>query len=161
VASGPAASGRGDVRFVPVQEIRAEALSSLFDAIKANVDDKWFHPHAFTLEQAEILTRYDGQDLYYVAVRGDEVVAYAMLRGWDEGYRIPSLGVYVRPDARGQGLATRLTALLHQAARDKGAPRVRLRVYPDNTAAIGLYESLGYVFEGEECGQMVGFIDLR
>lgn len=150
-----------DIRFLPVQEVSAEALSTLFDAITADVDDRWFHPHPFTAEQAEQLIHHEGQDLYYVAARGDEILAYGMLRGWDEGYRIPSLGIYVRPDARGQGLATRLTAFLHRAARDKGAPRVRLRVYPDNTGAIGLYESLGYVFEGEECGQMVGFIDLR
>jgi ribosomal protein S18 acetylase RimI-like enzyme len=149
------------IRFLPVQQIPTEALAKLFDTITADVDDRWFHPHPFTSQQAEALTCYEGQDLYYVAAHGDEVLAYGMLRGWDEGFRIPSLGIYVRPDARGQGLATRLTAFLHRAARDKGAPRVRLRVYPDNTAAIGLYEGLGYIFEGEECGQMVGFIDLR
>ena len=31
-----------------------------------------------------------------------------MLRGWDEGYDIPSFGVCVRPDVRGRGIARRL-----------------------------------------------------
>jgi ribosomal protein S18 acetylase RimI-like enzyme len=46
---------------------------------------------------------------------------------------------------------------LHAEARRRGAPRIRLKVYPENTAAVELYRSLGYVFEASERGQLVGF----
>ena len=37
---------------------------------------------------------------------------------------------------------------LHDLARGRGCPIVRLRVHPDNTRARRLYESMGYVIVG-------------
>jgi ribosomal protein S18 acetylase RimI-like enzyme len=49
---------------------------------------------------------------------------------------------------------------LHAAARRRGADKVRLKVYPDNIRAIELYRELGYTFEAQEAGQLVGIVDL-
>jgi len=46
-----------------------------------------------------------------------------MLRGWDEGYETPSLGIAVHPDARGLGLARTFMGFLHAAASFQGAAR--------------------------------------
>jgi [ribosomal protein S18]-alanine N-acetyltransferase len=136
-------------------------LAAFFDALKACGDDRWFHPHPLTAGEAARLCAYQGRDLYYAAVAGDTVMAYGMLRGWDEGYETPSLGVAVHPDARGLGLARTFMGFLHAAASFQGARRVRLKVYPDNALARRLYESLGYRLEPTADGQLLGILDLK
>jgi ribosomal-protein-alanine N-acetyltransferase len=138
----------------------SESLAVFFRSVHEAGEDARFHPHPFTAEEAARRIAYRGQDLYYVIMEDRDVLGYGMLRGWDEGYTIPSLGIAVAPSSRGQGLGDLLMQFLHAAARRRGAARVRLKVYPDNLAAIRLYEKMGYRFEAHEDGQLVGFVDL-
>jgi ribosomal-protein-alanine N-acetyltransferase len=136
-------------------------LTAFFSALTASGDDRWFHPHPFTAEEAARLCVYEGRDLYYAAASQDAVLAYGMLRGWDEGYEIPSLGVAVHPDARGMGLARAFMGFLHAAAACRGARRIRLKVYPGNAPARRLYEGLGYQLEPTAGDQWLGVLDLK
>jgi [ribosomal protein S18]-alanine N-acetyltransferase len=135
-------------------------LAEFFRKLDEAGDTRHFHPHPFTDEEAEKLSCYSGQDLYCVLVAGRQILGYGMLRGWDEGYQVPSLGIALHPAARGAGLGRMLMHFLHAAAKRRGAARIRLKVYPDNLPAITLYKSLGYIFAAEEEGQLVGHIDL-
>lgn len=130
-------------------------------ALRAAGDEKHFHPHPLTDGEARRRARYVGKDLYYTLVESGRVLGYGMLRGWDEGYEVPSLGIAVHPNARGVQLGELLMRFLHAAARRRGATRVRLTVYPDNTAAIALYRKLGYSFQAADNGRLIGLIDLR
>lgn len=136
------------------------ALASFFADLDAAGDGEQFHPHPLDAAAAYVVCRYEGLDLHYVLVDTDQVLAYGILRGWDAGFEVPSLGIAVHPSARGTGVARALMGLLHLAARRRGAPSVRLRVYPGNARAIALYRSLGYEFTGEEDGQLVGQLTL-
>lgn len=147
-------------RFERLRPDLADGLAELFAAIAAAGDDETFHPHPFTRDQAVALANHEGRDLYFVALEGDRVLGYGMLRGWDAGFEVPSLGIAMHPRARGRGLGRALMHFLHDAARGAGARRIRLKVYPDNVAAVRLYESLGYRFVGEEQGQRVGYLEL-
>lgn len=135
-------------------------LAEFFRALVEAGDEQEFHPHPLTQSEAERLCRYNGRDLYYVLADGPRVLAYGMLRGWDEGYDVPSLGIAVHPHERGRGIGRTLMEFLHAAARQRGSPRVRLKVYPRNQAAVRLYRRLGYAFRGEEQGQLVGYLEL-
>lgn len=126
-------------------------LAELF----SDIDETLFRPHPFTAEEAQRIANLSGRDLYALLVDGERPVAYGMLRGWDEGYAIPSLGIAVRTDAQGRGLGRLMMAYLHLAARARGAGEVRLRVHLDNVRARNLYESLGYVYRGEERSELV------
>jgi ribosomal protein S18 acetylase RimI-like enzyme len=137
-----------------------QPLAEFFAAVLAAGDDRFFHPHPFTPEEAARLARYDGGDLYYVLLADRQILGYGMLRGWDEGYETPSLGIIIHPAARGRGLARLLMLFLHAAAQTRGARRIRLKVYPHNQPARSLYQSLGYCFEQEEKGQLVGVLEL-
>ena len=64
-------------------------LSELFRAFAQGQDHAFFHPHPMTDEEAKRLCGYRGRDLYYAACMGTAVLAYGLLRGWDEGYEIP------------------------------------------------------------------------
>ncbi len=135
-------------------------LAQFFVALDRHGDTRHFHPHPFTQSEAHRISTYPGADLYYVATTGREVLAYGMLRGWDQGFETPSLGIAVHPQQRGTGLARAFMLFLHAAARGRGARRIRLKVYPDNLPAVRLYTSLGYQIVGEESGQLVACVDL-
>ena len=137
-----------------------QPLGEFFSALRQEGADDHFHPHPLTEEEAHRLCAYSGQDLYYVLVENRQVLAYGMLRGWDEGFDIPSLGIATRLSMRGCGLGTLLVRFLHAAARQRGAGKVILRVYKDNSAARRFYERLGYSFT--KCGtlELSGSIDL-
>ena len=137
-----------------------EPLGQFFSIIRGAVEH-YFHPHPLTEEFAGRTAQHTGKDLYYVLVDGREVLAYGMLRGWDEGYDIPSLGIVVHPDSRGKGLGELLMHFLHDAARRQGARELMLRVCRENVAAYELYVKLGYRFGVEERGgQLVGRLTL-
>jgi ribosomal protein S18 acetylase RimI-like enzyme len=139
----------------------ADALARFFEVLKAHGIDKTFHPHPLTAEAALELTHYAGKDLYFVLRKGGDVMGYAMLRGWDEGYEVPSLGICLHPHARSQGLARLLMDFLHVAAQRRGAKKIRLRVCRDNKPAITLYRSLGYeLTEDRDLRYLLGFLDL-
>jgi len=138
----------------------AGPLAELFKALALAGDARHFHPHALDEDEAARVARYRGDDLYYVVTEGSSVLAYAMLRGWDEGYDVPSLGIAVHPEVRTSGLARMFMEFLHASARRRGALRVRLKVYRDNASALRLYRQLGYEFDGEEDGQLVGSLEL-
>lgn len=138
----------------------AEPLAELFEALHRTGDARYFHPHPLNADTASALSQRHGRDLYYVLTEGKRVLAYGLLRGWDEGYDIPSLGIVVLPDVRGHGIGRLFMEFLHQAARRRGAKKIRLKVYPSNSQALTLYRTLGYRFESAENGQLVGIIDL-
>jgi L-phenylalanine/L-methionine N-acetyltransferase len=63
-----------------------------------------------------------------------------------------SVGISIHRDYQGQGIGRALMqALLNLADGYLGLLRVELEVFVDNTRAIKLYESLGFVTEGRKC----------
>lgn len=125
-------------------------------------DGRLFHPHPFTRQAIEPLAAAGRGDEYHVLTAGRDgpVVAYGMLRGWEEGYTVPSLGIAVDGQCRGQGIGRRLVTHLHVIAAARGATTVRLKVYRSNTAAIALYRSFGYEFRPFSEEQWLGLLNL-
>ena len=144
---------------IPCPELE-QALAEFFACLRREGDEAHFHPHPLTPEEASRRCSYQGKDLYYLLLVGRQVVGYGMLRGWDEGYDIPSLGIAIRRSARSSGLASLLMGFLHTAARLRGASKVILKVDKDNPAAIRLYENLGYTFTDKDDRQLLGSMDL-
>lgn len=112
-------------------------------------EDGMFRPHPFDAQTVRAIVTGMGQDLYYLMVDGTEVVGYGLLRGWNEGYEIPSLGIAIHPAARGMGLGRLMMEFLHAAAFRRGARRVRLRVKRSNLRAVALYAGMSYSFEDD------------
>src|SRR5690606_39026689 len=115
----------------PVLPTDRRALEVLF----AGLDTTWFRPHDMGPDGAREIAAHMGRDVYLIGFLGSVPVAYGMLRGWDEGYRVPSLGVAVRDGFRDRGLGRQMMEALHRAVRVRGGDRVRLRVAPGNSRA--------------------------
>ena len=137
-----------------------ESLAVFFEAMRAGPDASWFHPHPLNAEAAARISNSSGLDLYYAMVAGTTILAYGMLRGWDEGYEVPSLGIAVHPDARGRGLGSLLVRFLHLVARQRGATSIRLTVYKDNVNAVTLYRNHGYRFSPISENEWLGVTEL-
>lgn len=136
------------------------AFGDFCRALESSGDSRMFHPHGFDDKELDRLVNYAGADLYYVMVHGSSVIGYGLLRGWDAGYAIPSLGIAIHPSCRRRGLGIAMMHFLHAAAAWRGATRIRLRVNQENFAAKALYEGLGYSFAVVEGEYHVGFKDL-
>jgi ribosomal-protein-alanine N-acetyltransferase len=150
------------LQLVQLAAAHQEALEVLFTRVAADATATHFHPHPFTNGEAERICCHAGKDLYLGMLRNDVLVGYGMLRGWNEGFRVPSLGIYVIPEVRATGVARTLMQHLHERAKRAGAKQIRLKVHIDNIAARQLYLSLGYRFEGppQADGQLLGFFDI-
>jgi [ribosomal protein S18]-alanine N-acetyltransferase len=145
---------------LPLSPRWQQPLKRFLEALQQAGDDRLFQPHPFTDEALEHLARYQGKDVYCVLVKEERVVGYGLLRGWDEGYEVPSLGIAIHPQSRHEGLGTELMRWLHATALERGASRVRLRVMEHNAEARKLYERLGYRFDVREGEYLVGTLDL-
>lgn len=104
-----------------------------------------FTPFPMTAATAATLLSERREDHYYGAfARQGEIVALSMLRGWDEGFVVPSFGIAVDARWHGHGVGTHMTAWTVEQARALGAPSVRLTVYDDNPTAQRIYADLGF-----------------
>lgn len=170
--SAPASSSvknspSGDTAYPSIELVRLAprwlvGLKQFFQDLEENGDEVFFAPHPTDENSINRIANYSGRDLYCLLVEGEKVLGYGMLRGWDEGYQIPSLGVAIHPSARGEKLGKMLVNFLHILAFRRGASKVRLRVHTNNGKAISLYKSLGYVFEEDtnQVDYLVGFKSL-
>ena len=147
-------TGSAQVRLVGPGD--APALAELFAAIDAT----HFHPHPLTFNEAKKVVAYRGGDVYAVVAANGQLAAYGLLRGWDEGFDVPSLGIAVRTDKLRLGYGRLLMHWLADQARMRGAKRLRLRVNLANVPARRMYESLGYADIGEDRGERVMVLDL-
>lgn len=65
-----------------------------------------------------------------------------------QSFAATMITVFIAPWARGQGLSRRLVESVERAAREEGISVINLDVRETQSAAIKLYESLGYVHFG-------------
>ena len=104
-----------------------------------------FNPFPMTAATAERIATAPRRDRYYGAFDGKRLVGLSMLRGWDEGYDVPSFGIVIDHHAHNRGLGGRLTAFTVDAARALDAPSVRLTVFASNGPGVHVYSRLGFV----------------
>ena len=86
----------------------------------------------------------------WVAAEGDALAGYALGGSAARSGEGWVLSLAVHPDRRGQGLAVALVNTLMQSFAMRGYDRIVLTVTPANTAAVRLYERLGFRVEADE-----------
>jgi len=134
-------------------------LAALFERNRIPAVTEMFDPFPLDADQARKIALEGGEDAFYVALRGELAVGFSMLRGFDEGYAIPSFGIFVDRSSHGQSIGRELTAWTIEQARRRGCPGVRLTVYAANVAARRLYDSLGFVEQQRQSIDRMGRSD--
>ncbi len=80
-----------------------------------------------------------------VAEADNQIVGYCGVFLPAPGVEADVLTVAVLPDFRRQGIAREFMRQIEEWAKDRGASALMLEVERSNSAAIGLYKSLGYL----------------
>jgi ribosomal protein S18 acetylase RimI-like enzyme len=75
---------------------------------------------------------------------------------WTPGFDCWIEDVFVLDDARGKGVGRELVRVACERARERGAGRIELDTSESNTAAISLYESLGFSTSSKAHGKLHG-----
>ena len=133
------------IEIVRLREEHVEQLKEFFEAINSPSYTNDFSPHPFDSPNAERVCGYRGKDKYFaILLNGDVVIGYGLLRGWDEGYAAPAIGLCVLKEYHGKGLGKLLLNFLETVSRVEGASEVMLKVKKTNTAAISLYQKQGF-----------------
>ena len=115
-----------------VTRLTVADLEALRDLYARAYPGNWFDPRM--LETGE----------YFGERQGNTLVGVAGIHVFSPQYSVAALGnITTDPTHRGQGIAHRTTAALCRSLRKK-VDTVALNVAADNTAAIKVYESLGF-----------------
>ncbi len=108
-------------------------------AIEALFDDHHDRPDAYHPRQLH-------DRPFWGVWEGDELVSVAGVHIISEWASVAAVGnIFTRPDRRGQGLGTRVTAALVQDLLDSGFKTIVLNVSTENEAAIRCYRKIGFV----------------
>ncbi len=122
-----------DIRaFAPDDE---DAVVTLWE--QAGLTRPWNDPRADIRRKLAVQP-----ELFLVAVDRDAVVG-SVMAGYD-GHRGWLYYLAAAASHRGQGLGRLLVAEAERLLEEMGCPKVQLMVRPDNTAARGFYDALGY-----------------
>jgi ribosomal-protein-alanine N-acetyltransferase len=146
--------GRGD----------AGPLADFFEAVAADPEvRRYFAPHPLTRAFAEDLCARAAwmRDRYSALWFSGRVAGYSLLRGWDEGFEVPSFGACTHPGLRNAGAGQALLAHAVAEARAAGARRLRLTVYRSNARAAHVYAKFGFTLEPLGADRWLGLLDLE
>ncbi len=130
--------------FIAIGAEHTAVLSQLFERNADPDTCRRFDPFPLTLDTARAIAEEPRKDLYFASERDGALLGLTMLRGWDEGYEVPSFGILIDRAHRARGLGAWMTKLTIAQARHLGCRQLRLSVYASNAGAHALYERLGF-----------------
>lgn len=113
---------------------------------------RFFSPFSFSPADVSRLLADRERDIFMGMYWQERLVGFFMLRGWDEGYEVPAYGVLIDEGHAGCGLATLSLRAAKAICRLCAAPRLMLKVHPDNGRAKSLFERAGFVRTGVDAG---------
>ena len=129
-----------------------EDCEGIARAMKVVVDEgRWLATAPSTavedLEQRfRAAVEWEGHFLFLLEDEGELAGAIGLHPSQAEG--VLSLGMWILPAWRGRGGGRMLIDTALAAVPGSGAHKVELEVFPDNVAAIALYDSFGFEREG-------------
>lgn len=138
-------------------DFKPEHIENFINFTNDNEGDlNFFYPHKMDGASLYNMLIYKKSDQYKIMVHDHRIIGYGLLRGWDEGYEIPSLGIIIDRNFRGLGLSKTFMMFLESTAKIKGATQMRLVVNKLNKVAIDVYLKLGYTLSEHNEHQLIG-----
>ncbi len=129
----------------------AAELSSMLVALPRDYA-RFFSPFEFGLETVSHVLSNQGDDVFVGVYWMDKIIGFFMLRGWNDGYEVPSFGIIIDKKYRGYGLEMLSLDAAKTICRLRGAERMMLKMHPDNISARGVMRKIGFIQTGVEPG---------
>ncbi len=134
--------------------LRLEALRESPEAFGSAYEESVVRPLGEAEERLRSLSPHEGSFVLAAVAESGALLGMLGVRreeGMKVRHRAYVWGVYVRPEARGQGVARALLErALAQARAVPGLEQLHLAVVSENAAAMALYTSLGFTRYGVE-----------
>lgn len=139
----------------------ADALSAMLTNSSSNYQ-RYFAPFPFDADFLKQMLAAARNDQFWGMSADAALAGMFMLRGFDEGYTVPSYGVSVAEKFSGRGLLKVSLAFSIAWCRLNDINRIRLTVHPDNVVAKNVYENIGFRCSSSEPGKhLVYFLALE
>lgn len=124
---------------------------------------RFFTPFDFNHASIVSLLAGQGADIFMGMYWDDSLVGFFMLRGWKDGYEIPSYGVLIDERYSGYGLTRLSLKLAKSICKLRHVPRIMLKVNPDNKIAKRLFEEAAFAQTGVDAqtGNLIYHFDIN
>lgn len=121
---------------VTVRPLAADDAAAIVGLLRAQPADYLRFFYALPADEAVIrqVMEKRTRDAYQGLFESGRLVGFFMLRGWDDGYEIPSFGVVVDEQTRGKGYLHATLEMAAELCREAGAPRFMAKIHPGNLA---------------------------
>lgn len=133
---------------VKIIKLNSQYSTELSQMVFADPPDYRQHFTPFSFEAKALNERLKAvqKDQYWGINYADKLVCFFMLRGFDEGYKRPSFGVYVAKPFTNKGLGKLAIQYALSWCRLNNITAVMLKVHPHNTYARHTYQQAGFKF---------------
>ncbi|MGI8835880.1 MAG: GNAT family N-acetyltransferase [Pyrinomonadaceae bacterium] len=146
-----------------IRALTPDDAADLSTMLQAQSPDyvRFFYPFEFHLASISNVLANQRRDVLMGLYLESKIVVFFMLRGWNEGYDVPSFGIIVDENYRGYGLELISLDAAKVISRLRGAERMMLKMHPDNITAKGVARKIGFVQTGSESGgNLIYHLDL-
>ncbi|MCY4073752.1 MAG: GNAT family N-acetyltransferase [Chloroflexi bacterium] len=138
-------------RWRDAKQLRLEALLAVPSAFASSYEDELAFPDEIWIARLTSAYEWDGNMTFFAEVGG--VLVGMAGAHWSSKAKLRHVakiyGVYLSPEARGQGIASALMRQLLEELRSLGQfEKVSLTVNSEASAAIRLYQGLGFKIIG-------------
>jgi len=135
---------------VEIKELQSEQASTLSALILNAPKDysKYFVPFSFEEDSINKIISNAVNDKYFGIFINDDLAGFYMLRGFDEGYDIPSYGIWISDKYSGLGLSKLTLQHAISFCKLNGLKKIMLKVHPEHTIAKNIYENFGFKQQG-------------
>ena len=135
---------------VEIKELQSDQASTLSELILTAPADysKYFVPFSFKEDSITKIISDAVSNKFFGIFINDDLAGFYMLRGFDEGYDIPSYGVWISHKYSGLGLSKLTLQHAITFCKLNGLKKIMLKVHPENTIAKNIYENFGFKQQG-------------
>ncbi|MCP4971776.1 MAG: GNAT family N-acetyltransferase [Arcobacter sp.] len=105
---------------------------------------KYFHPFDFNENSIKNILKKTKLDQFFGIFINELLIGFYILRGFDEGYTIPSYGVMISQKFSKFGLGKLSLQHAISFCKINKVEKIMLKVHPKNLTAKRIYESFGF-----------------
>lgn len=127
-------SSQQNIVLVPLSATDAPKLSAFLRA-QSPVYMQYFNPFAFDEATISGILNDARRDIFQGLFLDGELIGMMMIRGWDAGFDIPSLGLIIGENYRGKDLLRIYIDAMKEICREHGSSRVMYKSHPANSPA--------------------------
>lgn len=151
----------GNITIRALDATDAPELSAMLSS-QTHEYSRFFTPFGFDRDTIAAILAKRERDIFMGTYWQNRLVGFFMLRGWDEGYEVPAYGVLIDETHRGYGLAKLSLEMAKIICTLCHAPRMMLKVHPQNIAAKMLFEEARFALHGTDTrGHLVYYFEIN